>query len=337
MKKYVSLQIKELINNVAVDIVHVKELSDSIMKKGQLAPVIVREETNEVIDGFHRVEAMKELGFDHVDCVTTPCDDEEFWDFRIVQAALHKSVTFARAVDWVDQVFKLSPWTEKYKSGFSLFQQAERGKAPKEIEDWAMTKAKTWGLAIGTIKQWMYTKQVLEPSLLQEAKDNDIIIPTNTYVEVATKLPTKPELHKLLVEKATKETLSTMQIRAVAQALNRAGDKDEIKSILEQSVTRTEKEIVREARADKILGKPREVTQLERFQKAETDVVLHKIELLRMINTNSTITLEKINILTSAQKVDICDTCETLITGTQEVIDMIMSTMNIVYQIKGDE
>ncbi len=109
MKQYVSLPIEELVSDVPVDLLHVKGLADSIMSRGQLNPVIVREETKEVIDGFHRIAAMKELGFKEVECVLTPCDDEGFWDFRIIQASLHKNVTFARAIDWIEEVFRRSP------------------------------------------------------------------------------------------------------------------------------------------------------------------------------------------------------------------------------------
>ena len=76
MKQYISLPIKELVSDVPVDPMHTRELADSIMTKGQLAPIIIREETKEVIDGFHRIAAMKELGFNQVECVLTPCDDK---------------------------------------------------------------------------------------------------------------------------------------------------------------------------------------------------------------------------------------------------------------------
>ena len=63
MKQYDSLPIADLISDVPVDPVHARELADSIKSKGQLAPVIIRDGTKEVIDGFHRIAALKELGF----------------------------------------------------------------------------------------------------------------------------------------------------------------------------------------------------------------------------------------------------------------------------------
>ena len=114
-----------------------------------------------------------------MECVLTPCDDEGFWDFRIIQASLHKNVTFARAIDWMDNVFKLTPLWERhtrsigpnrYKSAYVLFKQVADKVAPKEVVQWAELKAKVWGLAIPTIAQWLETKENLSPELLDEAK-----------------------------------------------------------------------------------------------------------------------------------------------------------------------
>lgn len=258
MKQYISLPIEELVSDVPVDPVHTRELADSIMSKGQLAPAIIREETKEVIDGFHRIAAMKELGFNQVECVLTPCDDEGFWDFRIIQASLHKNVTFARAIDWIDKVFRLSPWTNKYKSACSLFQSARRypERGDKEVREWARTKAKMWGLSIGTIEDWLKTRENLEPSLLREVKDGDSPVPKDAYIQTATILPTKHELQKQIIEKARQEDLSVKEVRTVAQAVRRAEDEEIIQNILKQPVARTEDQMVRDAKVEKILGLP---------------------------------------------------------------------------------
>ena len=49
MKQYVSLPIVNLVSDVPVDMLHVKELADSIKSRGQLNPVIIREETPELL------------------------------------------------------------------------------------------------------------------------------------------------------------------------------------------------------------------------------------------------------------------------------------------------
>jgi len=240
---------------VPVDPVHTRELADSIMTKGQLAPVIVREETSEVIDGFHRIAALKELGFNQVESVLTPCDDEGFWDFRIIQASLHKNVTFARAIDWMDKVFELSPWTDRYKNAHILFEKVRDKTAPQEVGEWAEKKAKVWGLTITVIAEWLETKEKLQPEILEEAK-RGVSAPLTHYREIAHSLPTRPDLHKPLIEKAKREELTQPQIRTVAQALKRADDEEEVQSILKQPISRTEDQLVREAKVEKLLKEP---------------------------------------------------------------------------------
>lgn len=266
MKQYVSLPIEELVSDVPIDPVHAKELADSIMSKGQLAPVIIREETKEVIDGFHRIAAMKELGFDRVECVLTPCDDEGFWDFRIIQASLHKNVTFARAVDWIEKIFEMSSlrkhWEHgggrEYKSAYSLFAAYNRENPPQEAREWVETKSRMWGLAPRTIENWLYMKQTLAPEVLKEATlPVEGKVGLGLYEAVATSLPTKPELQKRVIEKAKAEDLSSKDVRTLAQALRRAEDEEEVQSILRQPVSRTEDQMVRDAKVEKLLSQPR--------------------------------------------------------------------------------
>ena len=208
MKQYISLPMEELVSDVPVDPVHVKELADSIMSKGQLAPIIIREETKEIIDGFHRVAAMAELGFKEVECVLTPCDDEGFWDFRIIQASLHKNVTFARAVDWIEKIFEMSSlrkhWehggAREYKSAYSVFASYTRANPPNEVKEWVESKSKMWGLTPRAIQNWLYTKQNLAPELIKEASSpitGELAL--STYETVASFLPAEPMLQKQVI------------------------------------------------------------------------------------------------------------------------------------------
>jgi len=343
MKQYISLPIGELVSDVPVDPVHVRELADSIMGKGQLAPAIIREETREVIDGFHRIAAMKELGFHQVECVLTPCDDEGFWDFRIIEATTHKNLTFARSIDWIEKVFEVSSlrkhWehggAKEYKSVYSVFASYRQGNPPREVKEWVETKSAMWCLAPKTIEDWLYTKQSLAPELLKEATspsegERGLL----TYKTVAEILPTKPELQKKVVEKAKTEDLSGKDVRTVAQALKRAADEGERDSILRQSVSRTEEQMVREAKVEKILSQPREVTPLEKWQEAKHEEVLYKLDLLGIINNSKAQTPEKISALTPAQKADIYHTCEEAIAEIRRVMDMIKATVQPEYLLK---
>ncbi|MDI6814911.1 MAG: ParB/RepB/Spo0J family partition protein [Dehalococcoidales bacterium] len=336
MKRYISLPTKELVSDVPVDPVHTKELADSIKTKGQLAPVIIREETREIIDGFHRVAALEELGFDHVECVLTPCDDEGFWDFRIIQASLHKNVSFARAIDWIERVFELSPFASHYKSAYTLFSSVLEGKASKDAEIWAQDKGRLWGLSLSTIEQWLYTQQSLAKDLLAKAKEKvDKQPPTVThYINIATELPGKFDLQRKLAEKAEKEDLTTSQVRMVARAIKGAADEEEAQGILRQPVTRTEEQIIRDARLVRLLGREREITPLEKYQEAKEKDVLYKLDLLGIINSSKAMTQEKIDVLTPAQKADLYNTCEEAVAEIKRVMEMIKPSVEVKYQLK---
>lgn len=258
MKRYINLPIEKLVSDVPVDPVHVRELADSIMVAGPISPVLVREETMALIDGFHRVAAMKELGFSEVESILTPCDDEAFWDLRIMSATLHKAVTFARAVDWIDEAFKTSQYSKAYKNAFSLFQNAQRNVAPEEAQEWVQSKVKKWGLPLGTLTHWLDSKERMTPDLLEEAKEGrrPSLRPEH-YIEAAHGLPGRPELQRQVIAKAEQEDLGSTAVREIAKALRRAEDDEEIiQNILKQPVARTEGQMVRDAKVEKILGLP---------------------------------------------------------------------------------
>jgi len=259
MKRYISLPIEKLVSDVAVDPVHVRELADSIKVSGPISPVLIREENLTLIDGFHRVAAMRELGFQNVECILTPCDDETFWDLRIMSATLHKAVTFARSVDWIEEAFKASALAKNYKSVYSLFREARNPNIPKEALEWVSSKAQKWGLSIQTIENWLYTKKSLATELYEEIKtaSPEKQLSTRHYIEVAHYLPDKPELQKAVIEKAKKQELTSPEVREVATAIKKAADDEEIKSILKQPISRTAEQMVKEAKIEKLLSQPR--------------------------------------------------------------------------------
>lgn len=319
MARYLRVSIKALVSDVAVDPVHVKELADSIKLKGQLAPIIIREENKEVIDGFHRVAAMQELGFKEVDCVQVPCGDEEFWDFRIIQASLHKNVTFARAVDWIDEVFRVSPYSTKYKSAYSLFGARH---APQPVKAWVEDKSKAWGLASRTIENWLYAKQSMEPTLLEEAKNPPEGGSTDTYLKVAESLVTKPELQKPLIDKVLREDLSQTQIREVAKALRQTQDQAEIKSILEQPVGRSAEEQTRAAIVDNL--KTEILPKREKKQYELTGLALEVyLDLDSQVDNVKRLKPEVIAALTPRQKSNMLQVVNELMTTLRDLADQL--------------
>ncbi len=98
-KQYITLPVKDLVSDVAVDKEHVERLAASIKAQGQLAPVQIR--GKDIIDGFHRVAALVQAKVKMVDCISVDCTEEEFLDLRIASALTHEGVKADRAVPWI--------------------------------------------------------------------------------------------------------------------------------------------------------------------------------------------------------------------------------------------
>lgn len=341
MRRYASLSIKELVSDVAVDLVHVRELADSIKVSGPISPVLVREENLELIDGFHRVAAMKELGFESVECILTPCDEETFWDLRIMSATLHKAVTFARAIDWIEEVFNRSVWKERYKSPRSIFDRVSQGTAPQEAIEWTEGKAKKWGLAVNTILHWLRTKEQLPPDLLEEAR-----IATSEgrslkhYTEIAEGLPGRPELQRQLLEKTEKEELAPKQVGEVAKAIRRAEDDEEVQSILRQPVSRTEDQMVRDAKVEKILHVPLISKSIEGKQiEFRGKLLEYFLDLENITVAAEQVTNEMLDVLPINQKEQLIERSEKCNKAIQRIIDHLGGShgrlIESSYRIKG--
>jgi len=325
MKKYESVPIGQLVSDVAVDPVHVRELADSIKVSGPICPVLVREETSELIDGFHRVAAMKELGFDSVECIVTGCDDEVFWDLRIMSATLHKAVTFARAVDWIDECFVSSSLRGRYKSAYSAFAATRQGKAPKDVQDWVENKVQKWGLTVRTIEDWLYTKQTLEPDVLAEARGNPPEADTLSvrhYRAVASGLPQNPELQRPLVEKAKQEQLTAMQIEQVAEALRHADDAGEVQTILSSPVTRPAEELLRAAKVEKLLREPTVTPPPTERRQELTGLALEVfLDLQQQVHNVKRLRSEVLDTLSPSQKDELIQVVDDLMAELQRIAD----------------
>jgi ParB-like chromosome segregation protein Spo0J len=343
MRRYASLSIKELLSDVAVDPMHVRELADSIKVSGPISPVLVREENLTLIDGFHRVAAMRELGFQNVECILTPCDDETFWDLRIIAASTHKSVTFSRVIEWIDEVFRLSPWAARYKSAFSLFDTVGKGGSPEEVRSWVTSKSQKWGLAPGTIRNWLQTAQDLSPELLEEAKASSLseeALSVTHYGRVARTIPNQPGLQRDIIEKAKREGLSTNQIEQVARAVRRAEGKEEVQSILRQPASRTEDQIVRDAKVEKILHVPLISKSVEGKQiEFRGKLLEYFLDLENMAVATEQVTNEMLDVLPINQKEQLIERSEKCNKAIQRIIDHLRGShgrlIESAHQIKG--
>lgn len=324
MRKYDNLPINRLVSDVAVDPVHVRELADSIKVSGPISPVLVRDETLELIDGFHRVAAMRELGFDNVECIITPCDQETFWDLRIISATLHKAVTFARAVDWIDEAFAESHWKNQYKSAYNIFNGVRQGYVTGEAKAWVEAKGTKWGLTVGTIENWLQAKQTLAPELREELRTSTAASrrEPSQYIEIAHALPTRPELQKRVLDKVEREGLSTKEIREVSKAIRSVADEEEVETILREPVSRTADELTRAAKVEKILKQPPpEPTPREREQLFRGLLLEVYLDVQQMAHSVRRVKPEILEPLTPNQKSALLETTEELIAELQRVAD----------------
>jgi len=342
MRKYQMLPIDKLVSDVAVDPVHVRELADSIKVSGPISPVLVRDETLELIDGFHRVAAMKELGFQEVECILNPCDNEVFWDLRIMSASLHKAVTFARVVDWIDEVFNLSPWKNRYKNALNLFDTTIKSYGPEEVTTWAQSKAQAWGLAPATIKNWLTTKENLTKDVLEKAKASTYQgegLGISPYIRVAEGLPKRPELQRQVIEKVEKEGLTDREVREVTKALREARDEEEATNILSRPFSRTAEEVTREVRVERLISAPPVPEAREIIQRAE--MASHVIELKLVWEQVATmagqVDLVLLDSLADNQKEELILSGKRCINGSQKVLDYLERKLGKLIELPSKE
>ncbi|KKM20604.1 hypothetical protein LCGC14_1643780 [marine sediment metagenome] len=159
-RRLVYIDPSEIELDVPVDEAHVESLGQSIQKSGQLTPILVRRATAQttgellVIDGFHRAIAMKSLG-KVIEAIEVDCTNEEFWTARIVSAIQHEEVKADRAMLWVQELWKATPYTAEYKTVTAAIRAVEAGKATSEVRALIKGWAKQWGTADSTLRKWV--------------------------------------------------------------------------------------------------------------------------------------------------------------------------------------
>ncbi|KKM22232.1 hypothetical protein LCGC14_1627440 [marine sediment metagenome] len=191
--KFMLIEPGEIDHDVPVDKAHVAALKQSIKAVGQLTPILVRRSTAQtkgellVIDGFHRVTAMKELGMT-IAAMEIDCDDDDFWATRIVSATQHEGVKTDRAALWVNELWNASPYTTEHKNVAGAIQAVDKGKADPMVQELVNKWIKAWGVTPKTLRNWVsYGTSNPEPK-------TKIAVPTAKPKLVETK-PKEPEIH----------------------------------------------------------------------------------------------------------------------------------------------
>ncbi len=328
MREIATVPIDRLVNDVAVDSVHVRELADSIKTSGPISPPIVQKGTLALVDGFHRVAAMQELGFDRVECFIVDCDTETFWDMRMIQASTHKAITFARVVDWIDEVFKLAPAMQRYQGNYknaaSLFNSVDQGTAPEEVRAWGLTKAQQWGLSVSTVRQWLYMQQSLAPELLEEAKSPTFSEGVRDlhfahYQRVGATLAGRPDLQKEVIAKARQEGLTADQTMEVSRAVRQAPDREAVQTILRQPMSRTADDLVRGARVARLVNEPRREPSPQQVHRNLTGRALEVyLDLQQQVHNIDRLSDDAIDALSPSQRSEMLDVVDELTAKLQD-------------------
>lgn len=102
----------ELVIDMPVDEGNVKLKMESLQSSGMVQPVTVWLQDLRIIDGFHRTEAAKRLGWSAIPCNVIDCTEEAFWDARIQSAKQHHAVEEARLSAWIAEAWKTTEWAQ---------------------------------------------------------------------------------------------------------------------------------------------------------------------------------------------------------------------------------
>lgn len=246
--------------DVAVDEAHVQELAESMRQEakegkgnGQLSPVILGQvpglDQFAIIDGFHRVAALDQTGEKEVFSTVKPnITWEEVINHRILAAATHRYVRFARLGEWIRDSWTRTPWSEKInvsqafllRSGPSMTGSRMR-LSPEEVNEirvWVNKKCEQWHLSAGHIyANILLVAQTVDPELVKKARERkggwllEALTPLHLK-ELSLVLPGRFDLQNVVAETAIREALTISATRAVAEAVSRVNTVEEAKEII---------------------------------------------------------------------------------------------------------
>lgn len=248
---------------VAVDQEHANELAHSIKKEsskngniGQLTPVLLAQVEGSdqfyILDGFHRCSALNALGKEEIYAtIKTDCTFEDVIDIRIVSAKSHKSVKFSRIVEWVEQAWDETEWSDRV--GLSLAFQlaflktATGGRAgldkeeAESIRQWVQEKCQQWEVSPNRVQGFLRTAQHADPKLVKSTRERksghklEAVTPDHLK-EIARLLPDDYPLQNRIAETAIKHALTIPQTSALSLAISKAKNEETIDEYIESKI-----------------------------------------------------------------------------------------------------
>ena len=191
--QYMKVNPNELVIDLPVDEAKVGELMESIKAYGLLQSPNVWLSGLRIIDGFHRVVACQRLGLSEIDCIVTDCNEEAFWDARIIAAKPHSSISGERLAIWMLEAWKASKWykpvdekkvsAERERLVFTpimtddldriALAEAIWGVDEDEALSWFEEKARKWGTKIDNVLSVLgfgFLERYMDPVFTAEGK-----------------------------------------------------------------------------------------------------------------------------------------------------------------------
>ena len=246
--------------DVPVDSSHVEEIARSIKAEadlrggsGQLSPVLLAHVPDFgqflIIDGFHRVATFAAVGGEQADSpeyglrarIRPNTSLEEVTDLRILTANTHKAVKFSRVVEWVEEAWSRSPWSDRINAAqaftlvFSKTMTGQRmGVNPEEVDEirnWVDRKCDQWRLSPHSVYQYLSVARIADPLLVKEARErrggHQLENITLQHLKVIAKaFPFQYDFQQLSAKVAKGSNLTVPRTRALVGALAGTGNID---------------------------------------------------------------------------------------------------------------
>lgn len=259
----------DLVNQeeVAVDQAHVLELAESIKQQsqiheitGQLSPVLLGQLPDQdkfvILDGFHRVPAVKLAGSEIVYAtIKTNCTPEDVIDLRIVAANSHKKVRFARIVEWVDEAWQTTAWSDRvnvsqaFVMTFLNSSGTGKGKAGngltkedvQEIRGWVRQKCEQWDVNPGGVDRYLRTARAADPELVKAARERtsghklEVITPMHLQ-QIVRHLPNDYPMQHVVAMAAVANTLTVAETQSLSLAVSKAKTYEEMDASIDSKI-----------------------------------------------------------------------------------------------------
>lgn len=286
------IPLTELAHNVPVDREHVQTLARSIEQSGQLSPILVWIQDSQIIDGFHRIEALRVVKTDIALCNLIECSEEEFRDARITSAVTHKGISFARVATWTRDVFRNTPWASQIKASqaFHLDQSARypRGKDYRralrsglkyeelqELLSWVKHKSSIWGLKPEQIANMLDLADITSPLLIPlvgpRHQVRESVLTKPMLRSIVSQIPAHQD-QEALARKAIAEKLNEAEVRRLVIALVHAQSPEQKRAILSTSWVETSKPAPTPIITEEEIRRSRERYQIEMLRVMILDI-----------------------------------------------------------------